>query len=160
MKRNNSSLISFIVPERKILGFHMAASHTDSPAFKIKANPEISEDAYVKLNTEKYGGMILSTWLDRPLSVAGRIFFEDANGEIEQKLVHVDRDLLVIPNLAIHMNRDMNRGFSYNPQVDMLPIFSDEKEKKLLDVFAVETGIDKEKFCRMTFLSMSCRRGA
>ncbi|RAZ11164.1 M18 family aminopeptidase, partial [Klebsiella oxytoca] len=69
---------------QEIFGFHMAASHTDSPAFKVKVNPEISENSYVKLNTEKYGGMILSTWLDRPLSVAGRVFFEDADGEIEQ----------------------------------------------------------------------------
>lgn len=145
VKRNHSSLISFIVPEREILGFHMAASHTDSPAFKVKANPEISENAYVKLNTEKYGGMILSTWLDRPLSVAGRIFSEDENGGIKQTLVNADKDLLVIPNLAIHMNRDMNQGFSYNPQVDMLPIFSDEEGKKLLDVFAAETGIDRGK---------------
>ena len=108
-------------------------------------DPEISENAYVKLNTEKYGGMILSTWLDRPLSVAGRIFVEGENGGIEQRLVHVDRNLLVIPNLAIHMNRDINQGFSYNPQVDMLPIFSDEKERKLLDVIALEAGISKEK---------------
>ncbi|RKI30457.1 M18 family aminopeptidase [bacterium 1xD8-6] len=145
VKRNDSSLISFIVPILEIAGIHMVAAHTDSPAFKVKANPEISENAYVKLNTEKYGGMILSTWLDRPLSVAGRIFVEGESGGIEQRLVHVDRDLLVIPNLAIHMNRDINQGFSYNPQVDMLPIFSDEKERKLLDVIALEAGISKEK---------------
>lgn len=143
--RNESSLISFALPKQEIFGFHMAASHTDSPAFKVKVNPEISENSYVKLNTEKYGGMILSTWLDRPLSVAGRVFFEDADGEIEQRLVHIDRDLLVIPNLAIHMNREINQGFSYNPQVDMLPIFSDKKGKTLLSLVAEETGIDQKE---------------
>lgn len=100
----------------------MVASHSDSPSFKIKEMPEISvENQYVKLNTEKYGGMILSTWLDRPLSVAGRLAV--CGGGV--RLVNVDKDLLVIPNVAIHMNRDMNKGVEYNPQTDMLPLFAD-----------------------------------
>ncbi len=146
VKRNASSLISFMIPEKEVYGYHMVASHTDSPAFKIKPCPEIkTEDAYVKLNTEKYGGMILSTWLDRPLSVAGRVFFEREYGKIESSLVNIDRDLLVIPNLAVHMNREINQGYSYNSQVDMLPIFTDDRGSSLREVVAKELGIEKDK---------------
>ena len=146
VKRNDSSMISFILPEKEIHGYHMVASHTDSPAFKIKTCPEIRlEDAYVKLNTEKYGGMILSTWLDRPLSIAGRVFYEGERGAIESKLVNIDRDLLVIPNLAIHMNRDINQGYSYNPQVDMLPILTDEKEQSLRKILAKEMDVEEKQ---------------
>lgn len=120
--RNDSSLIAFQVPQKKSKGFHIVATHCDSPTFKVKENPEmLSEKLYLRLNTEKYGGMILSTWLDRPLSVAGRIAVSE-NGKIVTKLVNIDRDLLVIPNVAIHMNRDMNKGMEYNPQVDMIPL--------------------------------------
>lgn len=129
--RNDSSLIAFRIPGElgDIKGFHMVASHSDSPTFKVKENPEIIvEDKYVKLNTEKYGGMILSTWLDRPLSVAGRIVVRDKEEGLQTRLVNVDKDLLVIPNVAIHMNRDMNKGVEYNPQIDMLPLFADNAE--------------------------------
>ena len=85
----------------------------------------------MKLNTEKYGGMILSTWLDRALSVAGRVAVRDEKtGKIMTKLVNIDKDLLVIPNVAIHMNREMNKGVEYNPQTDMLPLFADKTESK------------------------------
>lgn len=140
--RNHSSLLAFSLPDREAKGFHMIASHTDSPAFKIKTCPEIGTEEYVKLNTEKYGGMILSTWLDRPLSIAGRVFVDGESG-IEEHLIDFDRDLLVIPNLAIHMNRDINQGFSYNPQVDMLPILSQEKDRKLRQMVARELGVHK-----------------
>lgn len=132
--RNDSSLIAFRIPENTSWkGFHIVASHSDSPSFKIKEDPEMTvEDRYVKLNTEKYGGMILSTWMDRPLSVAGRVAYREkkaGNGEpkrgIATKLVNIDKDLLVIPNVAIHMNREMNKGVEYNPQTDMLPLFAD-----------------------------------
>lgn len=151
--RNDSSIIAFSLPnaanavrEEKgpisgqlsraskgalgIKGFHIVASHSDSPTFKIKEEPEFTvEDKYVKLNTERYGGMILSTWLDRPLSVAGRIAVKEKK-KIVTKPVHIDKDLLVIPNVAIHMNRDMNKGVEYNPQVDMLPLFADTVESQ------------------------------
>lgn len=123
--RGGSSLIALRVPQGGIKGYHIVASHSDSPCFKIKENPEITvEESYVKLNTEKYGGMILSTWLDRALSAAGRVAVRGENG-IETRLVDLDRDLFVIPNVAIHMNRDMNKGVEYNPQADMLPLFAD-----------------------------------
>lgn len=120
--RNDSALIAFSIPEKPEDGFRIAASHSDSPTFKIKENPEIKvEDHYIELNVEGYGGMILSSWMDRPLSVAGRVIVKE-NGEYISKLVNIDRDLLMIPNLAIHMNREINKGYSYNRQKDMLPV--------------------------------------
>ena len=128
--RNDSSLIAFRLPvtcsrweERSFQGYHIAAAHSDSPSFKIKTAPEIvSERQYVRLNVEMYGGMILSTWLDRPLSVAGRVAVRGEDGQVSLRLVNLDQDLLVIPNLAVHMNREINKGYAYNPQVDMLPL--------------------------------------
>ena len=108
--RNDSSLIAFRIPKRDFIGFQIMASHSDSPALKIKANAEIQiEKKYVKLNVEKYGGMLCSPWLDRPLSVAGRIVVRTPEG-VATKLVNVDRDLLMIPSLAIHLNRKVNEG--------------------------------------------------
>ncbi len=122
--RNGSSVIAFRMPKKDPKGFHLIASHSDSPAFKLKENPEMAaEDKYVKLNTEKYGGMILNTWLDRPLSVAGRVVVKNSEGKAEVRLIDIDQDLLVIPNVAIHMNREANKG-ELNPQVDMLPLMS------------------------------------
>ncbi len=148
--RNDSSLIAFRLPEetRGIPGFHIAASHSDSPCFKLKESPEKSvEGHYVTLNTEKYGAMILSSWMDRALSVAGRVAVQGKDG-IEARLVNLDKDLLVIPNLAIHMNRDMNNGVAYNPQVDMLPLFAEQEgEKKsggLLKAVAKAAGCKRE----------------
>ena len=124
-ERNDSSVIAFAIPTGTVKGFHMAAAHSDSPCFKVKEKPELTvEDHYMRLNTEKYGGMILSTWMDRPLSVAGRLAVRGTDG-IQSRLVNIDRDLCVIPNVAIHMNREMNKGVEYNPQVDMLPLFAD-----------------------------------
>ncbi|HJA91640.1 MAG TPA: M18 family aminopeptidase [Candidatus Eisenbergiella merdipullorum] len=133
MTRNDSSLIAFRVPEGELQRFRIAAAHSDSPSFKIKETPELEvEGHYVRLNTEGYGGMIQSTWLDRPLSVAGRVIVETENGP-RTRLVNLDRDLCVIPNVAIHFNREINKGYAYNPQVDLLPLFSgmiDEKENR------------------------------
>lgn len=121
--RNNSALIAFSIPEKVPKCFHIMASHSDSPSFKIKENPEITvEKTYVKLNVEKYGGMLMAPWFDRPLSVAGRIVVLE-NGALREKLVNIDRDLLMIPSLAIHMNREVNSGYAYNPQKDLLPLY-------------------------------------
>ncbi len=123
--RNDSSLIAFRIPERIPAGFHIAASHSDSPAFKIKEGPEMAvENTYLKLNTERYGGMILYSWLDRALSVAGRVVVKGKDG-LETRLVNMKEDVLVIPSVAIHMNRDANKGGELNPQVDMLPLYAD-----------------------------------
>lgn len=120
--RNASSVIAFKLPEKEAKGFHIMASHSDSPSFKLKAGTEITvENNYVKLNVEPYGGMIHATWLDRCLSVAGRVVYREGK-ELVSKTVNVDEDLLIMPNLAIHMNRDMNKNLSYNPQIDLQPL--------------------------------------
>lgn len=128
--RNGSSLLAFQVGETsEAYGYQIVASHSDSPTFKLKEHAEIHvKDVYTKLNVEGYGGMIMSSWLDRPLSLAGRVMANEANG-INVRLVNIDRDLLMIPNLAIHMNRDINNGYNFNAQIDMLPLLSDRQEK-------------------------------
>lgn len=127
--RNLSSMIAFVLPEAEPGGFHIIASHSDSPCFKVKENPELpSDNMYVRLNVEKYGGMLMAPWMDRPLSVAGRVLLRRGDS-ISTKLINIDRDLLLIPNLAIHMNRDANSGFHYDPQKDMLPLYGDHCDK-------------------------------
>ena len=123
--RNGSSLIAFTIPAGSWSSMHILASHSDSPCFKIKEHPELeAEGHYIRLNVERYGGMILAPWLDRPLSVAGRVIVKDSGtGAYTMKLVNIDRDLVLIPNLAIHMNPDANKGYTYNPQKDMLPLY-------------------------------------
>lgn len=143
--RNDSSLIAFRIPKRDYVGFQIMASHSDSPALKIKDNAEISvEKHYVKLNVEKYGGMLCAPWLDRPLSVAGRVVVRTKDG-VATRLVNVDRDLLIIPNLAIHMNRKVNDGYEFNAQKDMLPLFGDGEAKEgFLPLIAEAAGVEKE----------------
>ncbi len=146
--RNGSALIAFQIPDRPDpVGFQIMASHSDSPAFKIKPNAEIVVDnAYIRLNTEKYGGMLCAPWFDRPLSIAGRVIVDTGSG-VETRLVNIDRDLLIIPNLAIHMNRQVNEGYSYNAQVDMLPLFCEAGEEKdrLTRLIASEAGVRPEQ---------------
>lgn len=161
--RNDSSIIAFRTPgsvvvrdgvadesrfQEDVSGFHIVAAHSDSPSFKVKESPEgMVENHYVRLNTEKYGGMIISSWLDRALSVAGRVAVQEKDG-IVTRLVNIDRDLLVIPNLAVHMNRDLNNGVTYNPQVDMQPLFADcsqgDKKISLMKRVAKAAGVKQE----------------
>jgi len=141
--RNGSSVIAFTLPDENPESFMIAASHTDSPCFKIKPSLEkASLGKYILLDTEKYGGMIISSWIDRPLSVAGRIAIKNCDG-IEIKNVTVDRDLVVIPNLCIHFNRSINDGYKYDPKKDTLPILALGSGKKgLLDIIAECAGVD------------------
>lgn len=141
--RNHSALIAFSIPEKESWKFHIIASHSDSPSFKIKENPEIVvEKKYVKLNVEKYGGMLMAPWFDRPLSIAGRVIVRK-DGKLEERLVNFDRDLVMIPNLAIHMNREANSGISYNAQKDMLPLFSmGGKDVSLQKLLGEQLGVD------------------
>lgn len=143
--RNDSSLIAFTIPGNagKQTPCRIMASHSDSPAFKIKEYPEIlSGGAYTSLNVEKYGGMLMAPWFDRPLSVAGRLICEE-DGHLRSVLVNENRDLILIPNLAIHMNRKANDGYSYNPQKDMLPLFAlDDEKADLLTVVAENANIN------------------
>lgn len=129
VRRNGSSIIALRLPKPDFRGFMVMAAHSDSPSFKIKWNSDVkAAGMYTMLNVEKYGGMLCSTWLDRPLSVAGRAIV--AEGErMVSRLVNVDRDLAVIPNVAIHMDRSANDGKSYNANVDMLPLIGSAELK-------------------------------
>lgn len=136
MTRSGAALIAFRIPEEKPAGFMISAGHSDRPTFKMKENPVLS-GKYVRLGVEPYGGMIMSTWLDRPLSLAGRVLVEQ-DGKIEMKLLDIDRDLLVIPNVAIHMNRKVNEGRSWNPAVDLIPLMGDAGSESKLDALLEE----------------------
>ncbi|MBR5520763.1 MAG: M18 family aminopeptidase [Oscillospiraceae bacterium] len=142
--RNMSSVLAFRIPTAVKFGFNIVASHCDSPTFKIKENPQMTTGTYVTLNTERYGGMIMSTWMDRPLSVAGRVMVREGNTFV-QKLVNIDRDLLIIPNLAIHMDRTQNDGKKFNPQVDMIPLYSLNKDGKSFMAMVAESAGVEEK---------------
>ena len=143
--RNGSALIAFAIPENDIDGYRILASHSDSPTFKIKENPEITvDDRYVKLNVERYGGMLCAPWFDRPLSVAGRVIVKEKDSFVS-RLVDVNRDLVMIPNLAIHMNREANDGYKYNAQKDLLPLYGDITAKDtFLKTIAEAAGVKSE----------------
>ena len=144
--RNGSSLLAFRVPKKEFNGFQIMASHSDSPAFKIKENPEIEvEGTYVKLNVEKYGGMLCAPWFDRPLSVAGRLILKTEGG-IVTRLIDVDRDLVLIPSLAIHMDHKANEEQKINVQKDMLPLYGmADGEKTLMQTVAEVAGVTDEE---------------
>ena len=147
MRALTEKLIDFL--EKSPTCFHAVdqtmASHSDSPSFKLKENPEMeSEQHYVKLNVEKYGGMLCAPWFDRPLSIAGRLVVRDQEG-LTSRLVNVDRDLVLIPSLAIHMNRQVNEGYAYNAQKDLLPVYGgSEAAGTLMKTIAMAAGVDQE----------------
>ena len=151
--KNDSALIAFEVGTGDIeeTGFRLIGAHTDVPGFRIKPNPQmISEGKYVKLNTEVYGGPILHTWFDRPLSIAGKVSLKGESPlKPETRLVNINKPLLIIPSLAIHMNREVNEGFKINRQVDTLPLLgliNDklEKEDYLMNILSEELQVNKE----------------
>ena len=127
LTRGGSAIMAFRIPKGCPAGFMMTASHSDRPTFKVKENGELA-GAYTRLAVERYGGMIIAPWLDRPLSVAGRVLVETETG-IESKLLNIDKDLLLIPNVAIHMNRQANDGYKWNPAVDVLPLMGGKDTK-------------------------------
>ena len=146
LTRGGSAVIAFRIPKLESKGFLFGAAHSDRPCFKLKENGELAGQ-YTRLSTEKYGGMIMGTWLDRPLSVAGRVTVETQDG-VESRLVDIDRDLLLIPNVAIHMNRKVNEGYTWNPAVDMLPLVGgkDAKTDWLLRVNSIMNKLSKESY--------------
>lgn len=129
--RNDTSIIAFHIGNAlEDYSFNIAASHSDFPTFKVKEKAGLEvKKKYIKLNTEGYGGMICSTWFDRPLSVAGRVLVKEGD-HLETRLFDIDRDLVMIPSMAIHMNRQINDGYAYNKQIDMLPLFGGEGVSK------------------------------
>ena len=143
-KRNSSSLIAFDIANGDY-HFQISAAHSDSPTFKLKDRPIIESNGYLKLNVEAYGGMIDATWLDKPLTLAGRVMVDTGCG-IETRLLHIDKDLLIIPNVPIHFNREINKGFAFNNQVDMLPVFSagNLSEDDFYKMLAKELGVKPE----------------
>ncbi|RDY25178.1 M18 family aminopeptidase [Romboutsia weinsteinii] len=149
--KNSSALIAFTVNSESIEneGFRIIGSHSDSPTFRIKPNAEMSvENTYLKLNTEAYGGAILSTWMDRPLGVAGRVVLKSESVlRPAERLVNINKPICIIPNLAIHMNRNINEGYEFNKQRDMLPLVgllneTLEKDNFLLNAIANELSVD------------------
>ena len=145
--RNGSSLIAFhIGKELSDYHYQVTSSHSDSPTFKVKEEAELKgKGGYVQLNTEGYGGMLCATWMDRPLSLAGRVLVKEDNRFVS-KLISFDSDLVLIPNVAIHMNREVNKGMNYNNQIDMLPLFSAGEcaEGDYYELIAKELGVAKE----------------
>ena len=142
--RNGSALIAFRFPAQNDCGFMIAAAHSDAPTFKLKQHPELKNKHYLRLNVEKYGGAIFAPWMDRPLSVAGPVEVRQEN-QIEIRLVDIDRDLVLIPNMAIHMNRQMNEGVNLNPQVDMLPLLGQDEDIGAMDaLIAQAVGVAQE----------------
>lgn len=145
VSRNQSSIIAVNVgTDLDEYSFNVASAHSDCPTFKVKENAEIEvKGKYTQLNTEGYGGMLCATWFDKPLSVAGRVMVKEGN-KIVTKLLNIDRDLLMIPNVAIHMNRTVNDGYKYNKQVDMLPLFggADCKKGDFKKLIAKELGVE------------------
>ena len=153
VKKNDSALIAFEIGTGDIVdhGIRMIGAHTDSPGFRVKAKPEmVTEGTYLKLNTEGYGGPLLYTWFDRPLGLAGKVTLK---GETPlkpvTKLVNINKPLLIIPSLAIHMNRSVNEGFEVNKQKDTLPLLGlvneqFEKDNYLVKLLADELNVDHQ----------------
>ena len=135
LRKNSSSFAAFIVGTADIAahGIRAIAAHTDSPFFAIKPNPQMSKNGHIKLNTSPYGGIIMHTWFDRPLSLAGRVLLKTKNFLTpDERLVNINRPLMVIPSLAIHLNREVNKGVALNAQSDTLPfvaMVNEELEK-------------------------------
>ena len=126
LTRNGSAVVAFRIPAGAPKGFLISASHADRPCFKVKENGVLT-GAYTRLAVERYGGMLIAPWLDRPLSVAGRVLVETETG-VESRLVDIDRDLLLIPNVAIHMNRSANDGYKWNPATDTIPLLGNKEQ--------------------------------
>lgn len=122
LTRNDSAIIALRIPEKGFAPFCIGAAHGDSPSFRLKEHFEDAGEQYVRVNTERYGGMIMSTWLDRPLSVAGRLAVREGNRAVS-RLVMLDRDTLMIPSLPIHFNRKANEGYAWDPRTDLVPLY-------------------------------------
>ena len=152
--KNNSAVFAFHLGRQSMAdaGFRIIAAHSDSPTFRIKPNAEmVGEGGLLRLNTEAYGGAILNTWFDRPLSLAGRVILRSSDALNPQtRLLNIKRPLLVIPNLAIHFNRQVNDGVKLSKQKDMLPILGYvndrlEADGLLVRLIANELQIEKEQ---------------
>ena len=140
--RNGSSIVAWRVPDHAIGGWRMSIAHSDNPGWRIKPAKSTSAGCE-RLPVEGYGGMIMPTWLDRPLGVAGRVMVRSRDG-LETRLVNIDRPVAVIPSLCIHFDRSSNNGHAYNPQVDMQPLYGPEGCRPLSDLVAEQLGVKQE----------------
>jgi len=130
--RNDASLVAWKMPKTKDLitsGFRMIGAHTDSPCLKVKPNPELHKHGYFQLGVEVYGGVLLGPWFDRDLSLAGRVSFQDEEGQLRQALIDFEKPIAVIPSLAIHLDREANNGRAINAQTFLPPILGQASEK-------------------------------
>jgi aspartyl aminopeptidase len=159
VRRNGSSLIAFRVPRERPAGFLLAAAHSDSPCFKLKEKAALSADGYVRLGVEKYGGMLCAPWLDRPLSLAGRVTLREG-GRIVTHLTDLKRPVALIPNLAIHMDRNANDGKAYDVYSDMLPLFSLAGAKTPEALVAEALGVKEEDLLAKELFLYPCGSGA
>lgn len=168
VKKTNSTIVAFTIGEKIDLkrGFKIFGSHTDSPGFRIKPNPEMITNGVLRLNTEVYGGPILNTWFDRPLSIAGRVIVK--NGDIFKPKtikVKIEEPILTIPNLAIHQNREVNNGVKIDKQNDTLPILNlvkegFEKENYLLNLISKKIGVNKTDILDFDLFIYSLDKGS
>ncbi len=133
--RNGSSIIAFVAGRKPAeeTGIRMVGAHTDSPCLKVKPKPELYRQNYFQLGVEVYGGALLNPWFDRDLSIAGRVIFDDGEGQLRQLLVDMQRPVAVIPSLAIHLDRDANNERKVNPQTDIPPLLFLDRDKNTKD---------------------------
>ena len=158
VRRNASSLIAFRVPRQAPTGFLLSATHSDSPCFKLKESAVFSSDGYVKLGVEKYGGMLCAPWLDRPLSLAGRVTLREGS-TIVSRLADLARPVALIPNLAIHMDRSANEGKSYDMRTDMPALFSLAGAKGPEALVAEALGVKEEDILSKDLFLYPCTPG-
>lgn len=147
VRRNGTTLLAFNIGNSVTLdtySYHIIASHCDSPCFKIKPECDSITDGYNKINVEPYGGMLCSTWLDRPLGIAGRVLIKDKDG-VTSKLVNIDDEYVMMPNKCIHFNRDANSGYAYNMASDMQPFFAFESNESIKNVLARKIKVNEEE---------------
>lgn len=143
--RGDAALIAFRVPEGKPAGFLMAAAHCDTPTFKLREEAEVESAGSLVLSVEPYGGVVYRTWVDRPLSVAGRVMAEE-DGCLRSRLVKIDRDLMVIPGVAPHLDHSINDGSALKANVDMRPLLGTPADKgKLRALVADAAGVKPEQ---------------
>ena len=168
LKRSDSNIIAFTIGKDINLkrGFKIFGSHTDSPGFRIKPNPEMVTENLVRLNTEVYGGPILSTWFDRPLSIAGRLIVKSEDVFLpETVIIKVEEPIMTIPNLAIHQNREVNNGVKIDRQNNTLPLIGTinenmEKNDYMLNVILDRTGIKQEDVLDFDLYVYSVEKGS
>lgn len=157
--RNGSAILAFTLPDAGWAGAHIVVQHGDSPCFKLKQNAVTETAGVKKLNVEVYGGLNLASWLDRPLSVAGRVMIKTEEG-LYSLPVDAKKDLAVIPSVAIHQNRTINDGCKYNPQIDLQPIFAkDMGIKELIELLIAPTQLKKEQVAAAELYLYSRQKG-